>query len=77
MAEKEKKIFIADKRVKEIKDTDKRTPGNGMIREVIFENGASAFLPHERIMVVQTDHVSTLTEERKKLVKKISEVVWG
>lgn len=77
MSEKQKKIFIGEKRVKEIRDTNERTPGNAMISEIEFEDGKIVRMPRERLEVIRTDHVSTATDVRKKLVMKVSPAVYG
>lgn len=75
--EKKDRIYVEDRKVKEIKELDKKTPLGQDILKVSFDTGEDLVLTRKKFDVIKTHKASDATTARDRLSENIAQQIYA
>lgn len=69
--------YLADKKIKSIKETGRATPLSCPILEVSFTDGSTREISDKRYKLVMTHRPSDATSERNELIKQLGSMIYS
>lgn len=75
--ENKEKVYIAEKKVKSVEETDRRTPLGATVVKVTYADGGVEFMPHKRFDIIRTFRESDASAVYEKVASEVGSIIFG